>query len=75
MLRHEGDRFLDDVTPQQVEQQVGIPVRVVPVDVYKRQEHHRLAAALQHRRHIHIVRGHAVGYAGHQHNDVCLLDR
>ena len=31
MLRHEGDRFLDDVTPQQVEQQVGIPVRVVPV--------------------------------------------
>lgn len=31
MLRHEGDRFLDDVTPQQVEEQVGLPVRVVPV--------------------------------------------
>ena len=32
MLRHEGDRFLDDVTPEQVEQALGMPVVVVPVD-------------------------------------------
>ena len=30
MLRHEQDRFLDDVTPEQVEQALGIPLKTVP---------------------------------------------
>ena len=30
MLRHEQDKFLDDVTPQQVEEALGVPV--VPVE-------------------------------------------
>ncbi len=32
MLRHEGDRFLDDVTPQELEAAWGVPVEVLPVD-------------------------------------------
>ena len=32
MLRHEGDRFLDDVTPQDLEMKIGVPVTVLPVD-------------------------------------------
>jgi NifB/MoaA-like Fe-S oxidoreductase len=32
MLRHEGDRFLDDVTPQTLEEKIGVPVLVLPVD-------------------------------------------
>lgn len=31
MLRHEQDRFLDDVTPEQVEQSLGVKLRVLPV--------------------------------------------
>ena len=31
-LRHEGDRFLDDVTLEQLEEAVGAPVRAVPND-------------------------------------------
>ena len=30
MLRHEQDKFLDDVTPQQVEEALGVPV--VPLE-------------------------------------------
>ena len=30
MLRHEQDRFLDDVTPEQVEQELGISLKTVP---------------------------------------------
>lgn len=32
MLRHEGDKFLDDVTPSQVEEALGVPLTVTPVD-------------------------------------------
>lgn len=32
MLRHGGDVFLDDVTPEQVSEQLGVPVIAVPVD-------------------------------------------
>ncbi len=32
MLRHEGDRFLDDVTPQDLEEKLGVSVEVLPVD-------------------------------------------
>ena len=32
MLRHEGDRFLDDVTPQDLENQLGIRVEVIATD-------------------------------------------
>ena len=32
MLRREGDRFLDDMTPEELEQALGIAVEVVPVD-------------------------------------------
>lgn len=32
MLRHEGDRFLDDVTPQDLEEKLGMPVVVLPID-------------------------------------------
>ncbi len=32
MLRHEGDRFLDDVLPGDVERELGVELRVVPVD-------------------------------------------
>lgn len=32
MLRHEGDRFLDDVTPAQVEAALSMRVEAVPVD-------------------------------------------
>lgn len=32
MLRHEGDRFLDDVTPQTLEEKIGVPVSVLPID-------------------------------------------
>ncbi len=31
MLRHEQDRFLDDVTPEQIEQALKVQVQVVPV--------------------------------------------
>ena len=31
MLRHEQDRFLDDVTPEQVEQALGVRLQVLPV--------------------------------------------
>lgn len=30
MLRHEGDRFLDDMVPVQLEEALGVPVRAVP---------------------------------------------
>lgn len=32
MLRREGDRFLDDVTPQEIEKELQTPLEVVPVD-------------------------------------------
>lgn len=32
MLRREGDRFLDDITPEMIEQQTGATVEVIPVD-------------------------------------------
>ena len=32
MLRHERDCFLDDTTPQQLEEALGRPVKVVEVD-------------------------------------------
>lgn len=32
MLRREGDRFLDDVTPEEIEKTLGVEVQVVPVD-------------------------------------------
>ncbi len=32
LLRREGDRLLDDITPEQIEQQLGIPVQVIPTD-------------------------------------------
>ncbi len=32
MLRHEGDRFLDDVLPGDVERELGVELRVTPVD-------------------------------------------
>ena len=32
MLRHERDKFLDDVTPAQVEEALGVPLTVTPVD-------------------------------------------
>ncbi len=32
MLRHEGDRFLDDVTPRDLEEKLGASVEVLPVD-------------------------------------------
>ncbi len=32
MLRHEGDRFLDDVTPQDLKEKLGASVQVLPVD-------------------------------------------
>ncbi len=32
MLRHEGDRFLDDVLPEDVERELGVELRVTPVD-------------------------------------------
>lgn len=32
MLRREGDMFLDDLTPEDVEKALGVPVRVVPAD-------------------------------------------
>lgn len=32
MLRHDGDRFLDDVTPQQVEEELQVTLKVLPVD-------------------------------------------
>ncbi len=32
MLRHEGDRFLDDVTPQDLEEKLGVSVEILPVD-------------------------------------------
>ncbi len=32
MLRHEKDRFLDDVQPGDVEVELGVELRVVPVD-------------------------------------------
>ncbi len=32
MLRHEGDRFLDDVLPGDVERELGVELRAVPVD-------------------------------------------
>lgn len=35
MLRHEGDRFLDDVTVEQVETALGLPVRVVENNGYE----------------------------------------
>ena len=30
MLRHEQDRFLDDVTPDQVEKALGMPLKAIP---------------------------------------------
>lgn len=30
MLRHEGDRFLDDMVPAQLEKALGVPMRAVP---------------------------------------------
>lgn len=35
MLRHEQDRFLDDVTVGQLEEALGVPVRTVPNDGYE----------------------------------------
>lgn len=35
MLRHEKDRFLDDVTVEQVEAALGLPIRVVENDGYE----------------------------------------
>lgn len=32
MLRHEGDRFLDDMTPEQLAEQLQVTVQVVPVN-------------------------------------------
>ncbi len=32
LLRREGDRLLDDITPEQIEQQLGITVQVIPTD-------------------------------------------
>ncbi|MBR5540655.1 MAG: DUF512 domain-containing protein [Clostridia bacterium] len=32
MLRHEGDRFLDDVTPEQLAADLGVKVEVIPTD-------------------------------------------
>ena len=32
MLRHEKDRFLDDVTPQDVERALNVRLEAVPVD-------------------------------------------
>ncbi len=32
LLRREGDRLLDDITPEEIEQQLGIPVQVIPTD-------------------------------------------
>ncbi|MBQ6801745.1 MAG: DUF512 domain-containing protein [Oscillospiraceae bacterium] len=34
-LRYEHDKFIDDTTPQWVEQQLGVPVTMVPNDGYK----------------------------------------
>ena len=35
MLRYEGDVFLDDVTVETVEKELGIPVQVVQDDGYE----------------------------------------
>lgn len=35
MLRHEQDRFLDDVTLEQLEEALGVPVRIVQNDGYE----------------------------------------
>lgn len=35
MLRHEGDLFLDDIALEQVQQELGVPVHVVPNDGYE----------------------------------------
>ena len=32
MLRHEGDRFLDDMTPEQLETELGVKVEVISTD-------------------------------------------
>ncbi len=32
MLRHEGDRFLDDVTPEELENALGVTVEIIPTD-------------------------------------------
>ncbi len=32
MLRHERDRFLDDVTPEELEQAIGVPIQVIGTD-------------------------------------------
>ncbi len=32
MLRHEGDRFLDDVTPEELAADLGVTVEVIPTD-------------------------------------------
>ncbi len=32
MLRHEGDRFLDDVTPEELAKALGVAVEVIPTD-------------------------------------------
>ncbi len=32
MLRHGGDMFLDDVTPEQVERELGVTITIVPTD-------------------------------------------
>lgn len=32
MLRHEGDRFLDDVTPEQLQAELGVKVDIIPTD-------------------------------------------
>ena len=32
MLRHEGDRFLDDMTPEQLAEQLGVEVEVISTD-------------------------------------------
>lgn len=34
MLRHERDRFLDDVTPEELERAIGVPVQVIDTDGY-----------------------------------------
>ena len=34
MLRHERDRFLDDVTPEELAQVIGVPVQVIDADGY-----------------------------------------
>lgn len=70
---HRGHR--DRVTETQVIKLVKFGRHLAHPVALIHAKHHRFAAALQQGRHICVVRGHAIGHAGYQHDDVRLLDR